>query len=168
MDQGWSDRYGYKAMMLSNSKTDFSRCGMFAHYHVYILAILCLLMGGPHSSCPSFYQWLLLWLECFSPTSPLDDAIHLMPVGDEHSHWNQRPPSTALAWSTLAFFEMWFGASLGGWLWSNNLLADSKRFSECVLVSVLRLELYKMSRWCLLPCLNRWSEPVGTQREICG
>lgn len=53
-------------------------------------------------------------------------------------------------------------------VWSNNLLADANRICECVLVSVLRLEFYKMSRWSLLPCLNEWSEPVGTQREICG
>lgn len=53
-------------------------------------------------------------------------------------------------------------------VWSNNLLADGNRICECALVSVLRVEFYKMSRWSLLPGLNKWSEPVGTQREICG
>lgn len=51
---------------------------------------------------------------------------------------------------------------------SNNLLANGNSICECVLVSVLRLEFYKMSRWSLPPCLNNWSDRVGTYREICG
>lgn len=145
------------------------------NFFVYILVLSCLDVSGPESSCPSFepVAFPVPVTPKLSPSSALVKAIHLSPVWEEepkltHSHSKQWPPSTAVPWWTLASFWGEFWKEFWWLFWSNNLLAGSNRICECALENVLRVELYKMSRWSLLPSLNKWSEPVGTQREICG
>lgn len=108
------------------------------------------------------------------PSPALVSAIQPVPVGDEGAE------TRTITFKAVATFHgrgsivprTSLRRVLEGVLvvvWSNNLLADGNRICECALASVLSADLYKMqSRWPLLPALNEWSKPVGTQREICG